>query len=328
MDLLAVTKPKFWDLLSQNVGGVGQGLLDALMAPGNALAGQYDQYYDPSNGQTTYGRNGNPYAMMGDASNLSGMVMTGGMPLPKPEGSLGIVGGNMAKAIKMETALPNDPIFAEAVRGTKGAEITPDGLKINISRFQPAAQHGTEAIRTGTFYLPEGSANAKYYRTGKSNYGGGDNITGETVIRKPLFVKGATGGKAPEAAYAQLKGKAALEQLDRDVFSAINQRGLNRIDPGIWEQEIIPNLLKKYGADPGLASEIIRNSTKGNQLRYALQENIIAHAIRDAGYDAMVGYSKGKAGPFISEVFDVREHVNPVPGMMADQVHPAFKIDM
>lgn len=88
MDWMNVTKPSFWGLLGQKAQGMGQGLLDAFMAPGNALAGQYDQYYDPSNGQTTYGRNGNPYAMMGDASNLSGMVTLGAGAVPRPAGAL------------------------------------------------------------------------------------------------------------------------------------------------------------------------------------------------------------------------------------------------
>jgi hypothetical protein len=64
-----------------------------------------------------------------------------------------------------------------------------------------------------------------------------------------------------------------------------------------------------------MAAQIIRNSGKGNQLRYALQENIIANAVRNAGHDAVLGYGKGRGdkGEFFSEVFDVRESMYPTP---------------
>lgn len=94
LDLLNVTKPTFWSLLGQNtqttLGGLLGSLADAAMAPGNALAGQYDQYYDPSSGQTTFGRNGNPNAMMGDASNLAGMVTLGAGAVPGGIDELGM----------------------------------------------------------------------------------------------------------------------------------------------------------------------------------------------------------------------------------------------
>ena len=90
LDVLTFARPDFWGFMGQKAQGDGQGILDALMAPGNALAGQYDQYYDPSSGQTTYGRNGNPYAMMGDASNLSGMVTLGAGAVPGGAGELGM----------------------------------------------------------------------------------------------------------------------------------------------------------------------------------------------------------------------------------------------
>lgn len=88
LDVMKLATPEFMGFLGQKAQGYGQGLLDALMAPGNALAGQYDQYYDPSSGQTTWGRNGNPYAMMGDASNLSGMVTLGAGAVPGEVGAL------------------------------------------------------------------------------------------------------------------------------------------------------------------------------------------------------------------------------------------------
>ena len=61
-----------------------------------------------------------------------------------------------------------------------------------------------------------------------------------------------------------------------------------------------------------MAYDIIIHSKKGNTLRYAIQENIIANSVRDAGYDSVLGYSQRRNGDyFISEIFDVRELTYP-----------------
>jgi hypothetical protein len=224
--------------------------------------------------------------------------------------------------------MPTDPLFAEAVGNTAGAEITADGLLIDLVRFQKPEQEGAQAIRTGVFYLPAKSANVKHYRSspGKENtnpYGGSEKFQGQTLIRRPLFVKGATGGKAPEAAYDAIKGKGAMKKLGSEVLSVISDRTwMTQRDP-IAYLERVQRFLSDNGGEPALANEIIRNSTKGNTLRYALQKHVIAHAVRNAGYDAVVGYSKGKAGASISEVFDVREQTFPARGMDSE-IHSTF----
>lgn len=219
--------------------------------------------------------------------------------------------------------LPTDPLFMEAVTNTASAEITPDGLRINLVRVQKPEQEGAQATRTGVFYLPKGSPNLRHYSRGGSAYGGPEKFEGETLIRRPLFVKGATGGKAPEAAYDALKGKGSAKKLEREIFGAINQRHwMAKTDPGVFE-EALGNLLEEYGVERWRTFDIINNSREGNQLRYAVQEIIIAHAIREAGYDAMVGYSKGKNGASISEVFDVREQSYPA-REMESEIHENY----
>lgn len=251
-------------------------------------------------------------------------------------GTWSLVNPDMLAQVSVEQAMetnvpvemPSDPLFAEAVGNTAGAEITADGLLIDLVRFQKPEQEGAQAIRTGVFYLPAGSANAKHYRSspGKQNnnpYGGTEKMEGQALIRRPLFVKGATGGKAPEAAYDAINGKGAMKKLDSEVMSVISDRTwMTQRDP-IAYLERVQRFLSDNGGDPALANAIIRNSTKGNTLRYALQEHVIAHAVRAAGYDAVVGYSKGKAGASISEVFDVREQTFPARGMDS-QIHSAF----
>ena len=225
-----------------------------------------------------------------------------------------IVPVDVAKQFNMPTTLPNKTEFTEAVSNTPGASITPEGLLVNLSRFQKPEQELAESVRTGVFYLPTGSSNIKHYKnkgtlSSGNPYGGEDLIQGETLYKNPLFVKGATGGKAPEEAYKQLYGKDKLEKFQTEVnFAAGAPRHL--------KGEVAYNFLEKYAPEiADNAWNIVENSTQGNQLRYALQEAVIGNEVRKAGYDSIIGYSKGKKGKgnFLSEVFDVRENLYPSP---------------
>lgn len=215
----------------------------------------------------------------------------------------GIVKPSVAKALRMQTKLPDAPEFAQAVANTAGAQISPEGLVMRLQRNQMPAQSMAPSVRGGVFYLPEGASQARHYATGNNGYGGAEKIVGETLIRNPLFVKGATGGKAPEAALDALKGKKSYEQMRSEALRALPSPW-SKVDNTVAVEEF----LAKHAPDlEGMGSYIIQNSKKGNQLAYALQEAAVAQAVRDAGHDAVVGYSKGKAGPSLSEVFDVRE---------------------
>jgi len=242
---------------------------------------------------------------------LTDMIMAG----PLGFAPAGIVSPIVARQFKMPTNLPADETFAKAVQNTPGAQITDEGLLMNVQRSQKPEQAGEESVRTGVFYLPEGSASAKYYKQSKSGgtlYGGSESIVGETLYKNPIFVKGATGGKAPETAYDQIMGKGAYEKMRSEVLKSysFNANQSQKIE-GIQE------VLQKYnGLDSddayNMAYNIVTNSKSGNTLPYAVQENIVANAVRNAGYDAVLGYSKKKTGdPFLSEVFDVREATYP-----------------
>jgi hypothetical protein len=128
-----------------------------------------------------------------------------------------------------------------------------------------------------------------------------------------LFVKGATGGKAPEVAYDQLNGKGAYQAMRDDVLKSY---GYN--DNQSKKVESVQAILEKYnGLDSedayNMAYNIVSNSKTGNTLPYAIQENIVANSVRNAGHDAVLGYGKGRGdkGEFFSEVFDVREAAYP-----------------
>jgi hypothetical protein len=217
----------------------------------------------------------------------------------------GIVKPSVAMRIPMETRLPDRPEFVAATANTPGAQITPDGLLMRVQRNQLPEQGQQESVRGGVFYLPEGAAQAKHYThnntPGANNYGGSERITGETLVRNPLFAKGGTGGKAPENAYDALNGKGAYQEMRSD---ALHWSG----GPSDIREEAVTKFLEKYAPEMAdKAGYILQNSKKGNQLAYALQEAAVASAVRKAGHDAVLGFSKGKSGPFLSELFDVRE---------------------
>lgn len=247
------------------------------------------------------------------ATNLAGSLIGSQFPAVAARGlakdTLGIVPVAAAKATPVKQAIPND-ILKQAAANTPGARIDPDGsLVMTVSRGQQAAQDGAESVRGGVFYLPTGDKNARHYM-GKNNYGGPEKFEGETAFKNPLVVKGATGGRAPEAAYNQIMGdKKAFDSLEKDVMNAVNTRWANKQGAGVTQRDFVEQFLEKHAPEMiDYAQYILDNSQKGNQLRYALQEAAIASAARKAGYDGILGYSvKRDKSPVFSEVYDVRE---------------------
>lgn len=253
-----------------------------------------------------------------------------------------VVSPEQARGLKMKGQLERTPEVEGMVANTKGATLTDEGIEIDLVRFQKTEQGGAESVRTGVFYLPAGSPKkGSFKNTGKgfggTLYGGTEKITGKTLLRNPLIVKGATGGKAPEAAYKQLKGKDAMKELDQRVVEVVNvtrpaYEGVDAASRASKHQRAvgeIRNFLQGLGYDINeadyKASEIWEYSRKGNQLRYALQEHAIAMAVREAGYDSVVGFSvKRDGGRRIDEVFDVRESHYPMQDQPAD-IHSSFE---
>jgi len=268
---------------------------------------------------------GEPYSYLGMAAPFAAPAVAAGTKAVAPKAGMAlenymsqqgllqnIVPVSTARDIKMPVSLPTDDVFKKAVENTPGASITDEGLVMNVMRKQKPQQAETESVRGGVFYLPEGSTSMKYYGGGNA-YGGTEKISGETLYKNPLFVKGATGGKAPEAAYDQLMGKGAYEEMRKDALAVrhpdlISDKRYNLSDAITPEQ-----FLEKYAPDlKGMGDYIFYNSREGNQLAYALQEAAVAQKVRDAGYDAVLGYSKKRTGdPVLSEVFDVREAIYP-----------------
>jgi hypothetical protein len=224
----------------------------------------------------------------------------------------GIVSPKVARELGIKPNLPQSEEFARAVANTPGAQVAEDGLLMRVMRNQQPTQALQPSVRGGVFYLPEGSASAKHYSSGKHGYGGSERVSGETLVQNPVFVKGATGGKAPQAAYDELLGKGSYEKMREEALRALRSPGV------AWNREQrvadVEEFLSKYAPDmSGMGEYIVMNSPKFNQLPYALQEAAVASAVRRAGHDAVLGYSKGRQGKpeFLSELFDVRESAYP-----------------
>ena len=265
--------------------GFGQKMSDALMGLGSR---QGWQDYAAASGGTK------PQYSEEMVNQLLGTITPFGMVSPKAAASL-----------LTKRTLPEGQLFKDAVSNTPNASISEEGLRMRVQRNQLPEQGLQDSVRGGVFYLPEGAAAAKHYSTGRNGYGGGEKITGETLINNPMFVKGATGGKAPELAYDTLVGKGAYQEMRR---AALDVNWGRKTGGGTSVEDFIA----KYAPElAGQGEYILANSKQGNQLAYALQEAAVASAARNAGHDAVLGYSVGrganKGKPNISEVFDVRE---------------------
>lgn len=220
----------------------------------------------------------------------------------------GIVSPQVARAINMPVTLPTDEVFQKAVANTPNASITDEGLLLNVMRKQKPEQAMTESVRGGVFYLPEGSSQIKYYGGKDASYGGTEKIEGQTLFKNPLFVKGATGGKAPETAYDEIVGKGAYQEMRKDALRVRHPELISDKRYNLSDAITPEEFLEKYAPDlKGYGDYIFSNSRQGNQLPYALQEAAVAQKVRDAGFDSVIGHSKKKGEPTISEVFDVRE---------------------
>ena len=217
-------------------------------------------------------------------------------------------------AVESGSHLELDERSIQAIENTRGARYTEDGIEVEVERRQHPDQSGATSVRSGVFYQPSGSYN-KFPYSGKYGYGGLEQIKKKLLLKNPLFVKGATGGKAPQMAYDMVKGRGAFEKMNSDVkqnstpwlFGQINYKPESNV-------KAIRKLLVRYEGDVSVASDIERVFVNkiGNGLRYAILENIVANVVRNAGYDSIVGYSIRRDGtPFLSEVFNLNETTYP-----------------
>jgi hypothetical protein len=237
-----------------------------------------------------------------------------------------VVSPETAKRLNYPTELPADQKFHDAVKNTEGASLIPEGLMLSVLRQQHPDQEGRNSLRGGIFYQPEGSHN-KYPFTGKNGYGGSEKINGTTLLKRPMFVKGSVGGMAPTTAYDIIKGNGSCEKMKRSVWHVCRNM-ISWHDMGTTTEQDVYNVLKAYGGDERLAKTIFDFGSKNrnwNGMAMAMQENIIANTVRNAGYDSIIGWSRRRDGTiFMSEVFDLRETTYPGQFKPEGNIHSLF----
>lgn len=236
-------------------------------------------------------------------------------------GLAGIVRPATARAIQMTTRLPQDARFLQAVENTPGARITDDGLQLELLRYQKPEQAGAQAIREGVFYLPAtlpsrsvGSYKQSTHDPRQMLYGGPERVRGETLLRAPLAVPGTTGGNVPRTAFLELGGNEEMLRVGPEIEATFRRSapwGGNRI-PTPASYRAVEDWLDARGGNPYVATDLVNNSLRGDQLFWALRENVIGNRARREGYDSIVG--TGARKPRLTEVFDLREAAYPVPG--------------
>jgi len=223
------------------------------------------------------------------------------------------------------------PVYQAAVRNTPSAllerapfEIQNQGvrddiLRILMQRRQVPEAAGSEAIRGGVFFTPAKSPDLRYF-TGKGGYGGSELVEAPGEFVNPLIARGGTGGTPTRRGYEYLAGKGSLSNLESAASDIQGwQVGPNRSYPATPSS--IADLLSTYGGSPELASTIWHTahpqqirSVGGNvvnQLVTSLVENIAAQRAKREGIDAIVGITRRKGQPAISEIFDLTRTENP-----------------
>lgn len=84
--------------ISQDIGQAGSSVARALMTPGNAMRGDYNEVSIYPSGYVSPVSE----ALIQDASNMAGVVTTGSMPMPRPMNSLGM-GGRLPSSQSLNT---------------------------------------------------------------------------------------------------------------------------------------------------------------------------------------------------------------------------------
>ena len=242
-----------------------------------------------------------------------------------------VAGGRTVSASSEKPSWIPDEKHRKAIEGTPGARLLDEGgFEVEVERNQHPDQAGRPSVRSGVFWQPSGSPN-KFPYSGKHGYGGLEKIKGILKFKNPMFVRGATGGRAPQLAYDAVVGKGSYDKMRNDVLKLVQK---DIFGGKIYEDDIY-KILEEFDGDVDAAYDIysfFSRERRGNGLAYAIQENIVANVVRNAGYDAIVGWSQRRDGtPFLSEVFDLTMKEYPSKwsmGRIASNEQMEFNLDI
>lgn len=262
--------------VAEGAGGLARGPLGrAAMGAG---AGAASEYYAPSeSGEERAGR-----MALGAAAGVLG----GRRAVRETVGGLVVDPATARRLPFRPGAALQVPELRRAVE-VAGGKVTPEGIEIDLTRYQKSEQVGGEAARGGVFYLGgkvPASEHPFHDTSPFGTVGGGQRIEGETLFRNPLV-----GGV--ERPFLEEVG----EQLGyRDPnWHNLLQRDAGRIayEPQRNQVAAMAHLLEQYGGDPSAAARMVAD-LPDEEWGYGALENVIATRARAAGHDALIGLDR------------------------------------
>lgn len=200
-------------------------------------------------------------------------------------------------------------LLRESINRTPGAKLKPEGLFMDVKRFQDPKYQGKSALSGGVFYEPKHIEESPYsHDMLEGPWGGPQEIIGRTLFRNPLFVHGG-GGSIGVHAGPKLFSERELEDLQKDVDFATG---------GSWVPNPRMSLIQAYREVYAPEAARLPEFTS-NEARYYpwLMESAMANRARDRGHDSIITYgmhphSENYEDPQLGEVFDLRERRQPL----------------
>lgn len=215
--------------LSQDIVGAGKNVANALMAPGNALRGQYSQTEIEPSGYVRPFSSG----LMDAASNMAGVVTTGAMPFPRPVNSLG-----MGASVHSNADLLAKSLIERNIPVSKPAH--------SINRYGEYSSYIDTPL--GQIRVSDHSKNANFDTSVLNimDIGQGMNVASEADRIASLFAQSRQAAATEAAKKAQMiapfssRYKAATTDAERDsilrsaidsgAFGAQKWSGMSRTD--------------------------------------------------------------------------------------------------
>lgn len=205
-----------------------------------------------------------------------------------------------------------------------GVRYTPEGLALDLERWQKPTQPGQEAARGGVFYRRKDAnlTDVESYKTGtddltKAPVGGTQEITGPTILRNPLVLRDST----VAAAFRGYIGNIGPIDASSVTWESSKTANIvvNRTLPRSERVAAARDFLTRFEGNPASAESIVDHyAHKSFEVDTALQENVMAERARKEGYDSIVTYypatfSKNGAQNVVTEIMDLREEAFPAP---------------
>ena len=225
-------------------------------------------------------------------------------------------------AAKLSTRMGTLPSKFEDQLIKQGAEFTPEGINLNVSRWQKPQQAGHPALSQGVIYGPKGSDPdlLKGYEEGEM-WGGNQLITGNTLIKNPLLVEGEWRDSLANQGAKDLFGLKGSASLRNDAVRAADEATIGK-NPSF---RLVNKFMDKYVPGGNTPPYDIYYNPRDkhntfNRLGLWLQESAVANEARKRGYDSILDYGpsnvygKGWQEPNqINQLFDLRESHYPTP---------------